>query len=822
MRIRGRIGRAGTVLALATIGLSVTPTLSGTAAASNGSTSDSTHGSTSISTLRGNGSVEEAWVTGAHPGDRLTLMHRGSPVPNAANPGTADTLGSLIVRELNPGSGYYWVDNATGLRTRSFPVLAPGRNPGPGSPLYTGQPMHQGLNYITMRDGIQLAATVRYPYGGTCSQASPCPTVIEYSGYNVAGPTDPIPTLLSQALHVPCNNCGDPNLLPDTATAVGSVLARVSGFATVSLQMRGTGCSGGAFDLFGYPSDYDAYDAIEIVANQSWVAHHKVGMVGISYSGLSQLPSAGTDPPGLAAIAPMSPTDDLFSTGYPGGIYNSGFGASWFAERVDDAMAAASYSDGTLTQLSATPVANVAQPWTYYQIDAELAGDGGTQSTCLANQALHPESQSFESLAGPGLVAPGTGAGRQPSLFDRRSMMVWASHIRVPVFLSGALQDEQTGPQWPALIDAIKRSTPLFANMVNGGHIDSTDPQTISRWLEFLDIYVAREVPTEPSSLASLVLDGFTGFASGVSAQAPLPTIRFTQAPNAATARSEFAAQTPLVRVLFDNGAGAAGPGAIQSTYSADFSSWPPAGKVETLFFGRGGSLSATPPASTSAKVTLDPSVRPLTSLPPGGNAWAANPGWDWATVPASTGIAFQTAPFTRATTIAGPATLDLWVKAATSVEDFQATITEVRPAADQEEYITSGFLRSSNRDDLPDSTALFTDPNYTANHSSNLSPRSFSLVKIPIDPIVHTFRPGTELRVVISAPGGDRPIWEFDTLDAGQSATVGLGGVAATALVVDRVGSVNATPTLPACGSLRGEPCRAYQAEGNQATSGG
>ena len=91
--------------------------------------------------------------------------------------------------------------------------------------------------------------------------------------------------------------------------------------------MRGTGCSGGAYDLFGYPSDYDAYDAVEIVAHQNWVANHKVGMVGISYSGLSELPSAGTDPPDLAAIAPMSPTDDLFSTGYPGGIFNDGFAA---------------------------------------------------------------------------------------------------------------------------------------------------------------------------------------------------------------------------------------------------------------------------------------------------------------------------------------------------------------------------------------------------------------------------------------------------------------------------------------------------------------
>ncbi len=94
--------------------------------------------------------------------------------------------------------------------------------------------------------------------------------------------------------------------------------------------------------------------------------------------------------------------------------------------------------------------------------------------------------------------------------------------------------------------------------------------------------------------------------------------------------------------------------------------------------------------------------------------------------------------------------------------------------------------------------------------------------MKIPIDPIVHTFRPGTELRVVLSAPGGDRPVWEFATLDDGQTATVGLGGPAASALTVNVVSGVDATPTLPACGSLRGEPCRAYQAEGNQAGSKG
>jgi hypothetical protein len=394
----------------------------------------------------------------------------------------------------------------------------------------------------------------------------------------------------------------------------------------------------------------------------------------------------------------------------------------------------------------------------------------------------------------------------------------WAEHVNVPVFLSGALQDEQTGPQWPALIDAVPKTTPLFANMVNGGHIDSLDPQTISRWLEFLDIYVADKVPTPPNALDALVLDDFASNAASVSSQVPLPALRFTTAPDVATARSEFAAQTPLVRAFFDNGASSAGPGDIGSTYEADFASWPPAGAVTTLFLRPGGSLRAQePPGRASTSFTLDPNVRPTTSLPPGGNVWAADPPWDWTPVPAADGIGFQTTPFATATTVAGPATLALWVKSPVPVEDLQATITEVQPQTGQEEYLTSGFLRSTNQVDKPDSTAVFTDPSYVARDERNLSPSQYALVRIPIDPIVHTFRPGTELRVVVSAPGGDRPVWTFDTLDKGQTTTVGFGAMTPSALTVNVVSGVNATTALPPCGTLRGEPCRSYQAEGNQ-----
>ncbi len=485
----------------------------------------------------------------------------------------------------------------------------------------------------------------------------------------------------------------------------------------------------------------------------------------------------------------------------------------------EDAEAAASWDNG-LAQRSATPVAGVGQPWTYYEIDAELAASGGASSTCLANQALHGQAESVAGLVGPQVVAPG-GAGRDPALFDRRSMERWATHVHVPVFLSGALQDEQTGPQWPALISAIPKSTPVFANMVNGDHIDSADPQIVSRWLEFLDVYVAGKVPSEPGALGALVLGKFAGFASSVSGTAPLPAIRFTAAPDVATARAEFAAQTPLVQALFDNGAGAAGPGGIESTYQAGFATWPPAGTISTYYLGAGGSLDVGRPSSSGqATFTLDPSSRPRTSLPSGGNPWSANPGWDWAPVPAPDGIAFQTVPLTAPVTVAGPATLRLWVKADAPVEDYQATITEVRPQSSQEEYVTSGFLRSSNQVDSPFSTRLVTQPLYLGRLTQNMSPGRYSLVKIPIDPIVHTFRPGTELRVVISAPGGDRPAWTFATLDDGQQATVGLGGLAASALTLDVVPGVTATPALPACGALRGEPCRAYLAAGNQTGS--
>src|SRR5213079_3647652 len=104
--------------------------------------------------------------------------------------------------------------------------------------------------------------------------------------------------------------------------------------------MRGTGCSGGAFDFFEPLQRLDGYDVIETIARQPWVKDHTVGMMGISYGGISQLFTAQEQPPHLAAISPLSVIDATASTLYPGGILNTGFAVAWAKERQQEAQPA--------------------------------------------------------------------------------------------------------------------------------------------------------------------------------------------------------------------------------------------------------------------------------------------------------------------------------------------------------------------------------------------------------------------------------------------------------------------------------------------------
>ncbi len=717
---------------------------------------------------RGAGSVTQAYLLGATPGAPVVLHDADGDVVGS---GRVDRLGSFLVRELPPGPGYrFEVDGETG---NAFAVLD-GVTPPPSS-LYR-QTLRPGLNYIRVRDGVTLAAVLRLPVGKTMADG-PFPTVIEYSGYQIAAPHDYLLGALGALTRHP-----DP-LAPSTSTVLGGLVAPTAGFATVNVQMRGSGCSGGAFDLFDYPTIYDGYDVVETVARQSWVAHHKVGMVGISFSGISQIAVAGTRPPSLAAIAPMSITDDLYSTGFPGGIFNTGFANSWITERQADAR----------------PAPAGGQP---YARELVRSGD----RVCAANQRLRLQTQDVKQLIA-------SNPTRTPSLFDHRAPAAWASRIEVPVFLAGALQDEQTGPQWTAIIERLRRNPNVWVKAVNGAHIDSLDPQILGPWNEFLNIFVAQQVPRANPALTALmtvVYEVQTGTPGRL-----VVTSRFTDAPSVAAARSGFA-RDPRVQVFFGSGTDtsvAGGPGNVSAPWSAGFGAWPPvsAGTGTRLFLGAGGRLTSAPSPSSSVSFRPDPAARPEGTLNVVGASplpWLALPPYDWAPVPGRTGVSFVSAPRVTDAVAVGPASLDLRLASSAPDTDLQATISEVRPDG-RETYVTSGYLRASLR--RVNSAATSLNPTRDWIDPQPLS-AGFQTVRIALDPIAYPFRAGSRIRVTITAPGGDRPSWRFATRQTGgrvvDTIALGAGG---SSLVLPIVPGLRAAVPLGACEGLRGQPCRPY-----------
>ena len=722
--------------------------------------------------FKARGSTEQAYVLGAKKGQRLQLLDASGQVVAA---GKADRFGSKIFRELKPGGGYRVRHGSK--RSSPFRVRRAGDNP--PRAFYKRQKLKQGLNYVKTRDGVELAMTVRLPAGKTLADG-PFPTFVEYSGYAVAPPHDLLQSIVS----------GTPDpLAPATSTAVGSLIGPLLDFAVVSVQMRGSGCSGGAFDLFDLPTTYDGYDAIEAVAAQSWVKGGKVGMGGISFSGITQLFTAGTRPPHLAAVAPLSVTDDLYTgTGYPGGIFNSGFAKTWVVERMDDAK----------------PAPAGGQQWAR---DLIKAGD----KHCRANQKLRLQTQDA-------LKIQKQNPFRTPSLFAHRSPGAWLKRDRVPTFLVGQFQDEQTSGHFGESLKYLNGRPDVFISVQNGVHVDSLGPTTITRWAEFMKLYVANEIPVVPDSVLSL-----SGALYSVLAEAPAAPVqqsRFAGMTNVAQAKAIFR-RDPHVRVLMDNGGGPQGPGSLGAPWELTFSSWPPReAKATRYFLGPGGALGSKPAKAGGAAYTADPKARPSKTLPGDGaeDAWKAQPPYNWAPLAAGKGLGFVSAALTKDVVIAGPSSLDVYLKSSRRDTDLQVTLSEVRPDGN-ETYIQNGWLRASHRKlDPRQSTALDPFPTHLAQDAARLPKGRFALVRVPIFPVAHAFRAGSRIRVTIQAPGGDRPRWEFATIDNGRARnTVALGGARASSLVLPVIAGATAKGTpLPGATALRGEPNRSYAPASN------
>src|SRR4051794_3410396 len=193
-----------------------------------------------VPSFSAHGSVEQVYATGLQPGAQVQLVSSAGKTAAARKAGS---LGGVLFRNVKPGTGYRVRAVAGGDESDPLTVLSQAAAP-PSTDIYNQTLPSAGYGYMTTRDGTKLAIDVHPPqdvtgalpigYLPALRAAGPSPTLIEYSGYGYANPAGPTNGI--------------------------AAIANIMGFTVVDVNMRGTGCSGGAFDFFEPLQSLDGYD----------------------------------------------------------------------------------------------------------------------------------------------------------------------------------------------------------------------------------------------------------------------------------------------------------------------------------------------------------------------------------------------------------------------------------------------------------------------------------------------------------------------------------------------------------------------------------
>jgi hypothetical protein len=737
------------------------------------------------------GSADQVYVLGLRGGQRMILLNRkGRRVAIKR----ADSLGGLLFRNLKPGAGYRVRAYRKGPKSGPVTVFS-NRSAPPSTSVYNQSIPSNGYGYLTTRDGIKLAIDVHPPTSPagepglpsgttlpglpalgqigpiqipsapkTPASGPPWPTLIEYSGYGYADPAGPQNGI--------------------------AVIANLMGFAVVDVNMRGTGCSGGAYDFFEPLQNLDGYDVIQTIANQPWVLGHRVGMMGISYGGISQLFTAQTDPPALAAISPLSVIDQTQTTLYPGGTLNTGFAVAWAKERIHDAKPASSTGG---------------QTYAYQRIQQ---GD----AVCKSNQVLHGEAVNLMHK-----IRANNHYRRKVA--DPLSPITFVKKIKVPTFMACQWTDEQTGGHCPTLAEHMTGTSRKWFTYTNGTHVDSLDPATLNKWYDFLELYVAHQAPIFNSAVIRAGAPVIYQSAMGING-VTLPNDPVQQQPTYDGALALFD-QQPQIRVLFDNGAGGNSPGDPLPGFEQSFSRFPvPGTRAQSWYLGRGGALGGAPPARAGANAfTWNAHALPLTDFSgpqdgSSGGIWTATPPYHWTPNPRGSAVSYLSSPLTSNTTVIGAGQVRVWVRSSKPNVDLQAMISEVRPDG-KEVFVQDGWVRGNERRLFKRKSTLL-EPVLGLRKSdvSALPRKRFVPVTIPLYYEGHAYRAGSRIRVTISAPNGDQPIWSFGETSPKKKANVviAFSRRRPSRLILPVAPGVNVPTGRPPCPGLRGEPCRTYQ----------
>jgi uncharacterized protein len=306
-------------------------------------------------------------------------------------------------------------------------------------------------HYVEMPDGAQIAINVKVPEH--CTAASPCPTFFEMSGYESG----------SDEGKTPLGHLADDTGIPfplQTGTRAAHAAHVDDRYVTVLASVRGTGCSSGEFDLFSWRSALDGKHVIdEWIAKRPW-SNGDVVIFGHSYSGLTGMMVAATRPEHLRAVTASGLFGDVYrDIVYPGGVTNYGFPLLW----TGGVRVLYDVGGGTIGGL--------------YPVE-------DTSPQCAANQA----ERSRTVLGDPLVQGLDDTDGEW---YRARSLVHMVERITVPVHVTAAYQDEQTGGRGPTnVFDHLAGGIPKRLVLVNGNHGMQTEGHVWKDRIAWMDYWM--------------------------------------------------------------------------------------------------------------------------------------------------------------------------------------------------------------------------------------------------------------------------------------------------------------------------------------------
>ena len=301
-----------------------------------------------------------------------------------------------------------------------------------------------------------------------------------------------------------------------------------------------------------------------------------------------------------------------------------------------------------------------------------------------------------------------------------RSNVSYVDQIQIPTHITGAFQDEQTGPRFPHLWELIPAGVPKRLLMTNGNH--GTQVDAFETWADrkaWMDYWMR-----------------------GVANPFVNP------GPNPVSVRTLFELhQSPDVGLVsngFKEG----------TAFPYPDTTWTP------VFLGPNGALS-TAMAKAGSAVYLSGTKRQSWFYDAGPNV-----GPPITTVQGPDELDFVSAPFTETAAMAGPITANLFVSSTAPDTPIFVQVAD-RDKAGNVTILQRGVLRASHRAidfSLSDYDETKLDPFTGAGpflyrpwrphtNPTNITPLDVNEYLVEIWPVAHVFRPGHQLQIKIMAP---------------------------------------------------------------------